>query len=141
MIAVSAAGLTLTGCREENAMTDEAWTGWLADWRWMQAVAERRGWHVAPLAASALAGEAAMRRLEAAAGLPVLDQLREVLTRHSASVRFVAVFLVVQAAEDDQRSGAGRIRNPGGYLRAYIRMIAEGRIKLPLEVERLRKRR
>ncbi|WP_062120606.1 replication initiation protein RepC [Aureimonas sp. AU40] len=53
----------------------------------------------------------------------------------------VAVFLVVQAAEDDQRSGAGRIRNPGGYLRAYIRMIAEGRIKLPLEVERLRTRK
>ena len=88
MVAVSAAWLTLTGCRKESAMTDGAWAGWQTDWRWMQAVAERRGWNVAPLAASAPADDAAMRRLETAAGMPVPEQLSEVLTRHAASVRF-----------------------------------------------------
>lgn len=88
MVALSVAELTLIGCERGSVMTDEGWAGWLSDLRWMQAVAERRGWSVTPLAASAPADEAAMRRLEAAAGLPVPEQLREVLTRHAASVRF-----------------------------------------------------
>ncbi|MER0240410.1 hypothetical protein [Fulvimarina sp. MAC8] len=69
-------------------MTNELWHQWRADWRWMHDVAERRGWNLSRLEISAPASEAALRRLEAAAGLPVPEQLREVLSRYAASVRF-----------------------------------------------------
>ncbi|MEF2071079.1 ankyrin repeat domain-containing protein [Consotaella aegiceratis] len=69
-------------------MTNELWHQWQADWRWMHDVAERRGWNLSRLEISAPASEAALRRLEAAAGLPVPEQLREVLSHYAASVRF-----------------------------------------------------
>ncbi len=69
-------------------MPVEAWDVWQADWRWMEDVARRRGWDFVPLSVSAPASEAAMRRLEVAAGMPVPAQLRAVLTRCAASVRF-----------------------------------------------------
>ena len=69
-------------------MRIEDWDRWQANWRWMESVARRRGWDFEPLEVSAPASEAALRRLEAAAGLPVPAQLREVLTRCAASVRF-----------------------------------------------------
>jgi ankyrin repeat protein len=87
-LAALAAGLPLIGCREEDGMSVEAWDVWQADWRWMEGVARQRGWKVVPLAVSAPASEAAMRRLEAAAGIPVPAQLRAVLTQCAASVRF-----------------------------------------------------
>ncbi|WP_139163694.1 ankyrin repeat domain-containing protein [Afifella marina] len=88
MVAFSAAGLTLAGCKEKNARMNELWHQWQADWRWMQQVAERRGWDLSPVAISAPASGAALRRLEAAAGMSIPEQLREVLSGCAASVRF-----------------------------------------------------
>ncbi|SER29121.1 replication initiation protein RepC [Faunimonas pinastri] len=52
-----------------------------------------------------------------------------------------AVALVLQLYEDDQAAGTNRIRNPGGYFRAMVRMVAEGRVDLQTEIIALRKRR
>lgn len=52
-----------------------------------------------------------------------------------------AVVLVLQIHTYDVESGENRIRNPGGYFRAMVRMIAEGRVKLSREFETLRRRR
>ena len=50
---------------------------------------------------------------------------------------------VLQLCEDDvERHGTGgRIRNPGGYLRAVARMVADGRIALEPELLAMRRRR
>lgn len=53
----------------------------------------------------------------------------------------MAVILVLQLHDDDVASGENRIKNPGGYFRALVRMIAEGRYSLTAEIMRMRKRR
>jgi replication initiation protein RepC len=49
-----------------------------------------------------------------------------------------AVFIVLQIVEKDRE---GRIRNKGGYLRAYIRKVEAGEIDLSYEVQAMRRRR
>ncbi|MBO6508750.1 MAG: hypothetical protein JJ979_09785 [Roseibium sp.] len=51
------------------------------------------------------------------------------------------VLYVAQLLDDDTTSGAGRIHNPGGYFRALVRMMGEGRFNLAAELARLKKRR
>ena len=55
----------------------------------------------------------------------------------------VAVIYVVQLYEDDmhRRGGESRIRNPGGYLRAFVRMVAAGKIDLTADLFAMRRRR
>lgn len=53
----------------------------------------------------------------------------------------MTVILVLQKHEDDQAAGTDRIKNPGGYFRAMVRMIAEGRVRLETELVGLLKRR
>ena len=55
----------------------------------------------------------------------------------------VAVIYVLQLYEDDmhRRGGESRIRNPGGYLRAFVRMVAAGRIDLTADLLAMRRRR
>ncbi len=88
MAALSATGLTLTGCKEKSGTMNMLWQQWQDDWQWMQGTVERRGWNLSPVAISAPASEAALRRLDAAAAMPMPDQLREVLSSCASSVRF-----------------------------------------------------
>lgn len=53
----------------------------------------------------------------------------------------IAVIYVTQLHDDDTISGASRIRNPGGYLRAMIRSIADMKVNLRTEIMALRRRR
>lgn len=55
----------------------------------------------------------------------------------------LAVIYVVQLYEDDARRHGGetRIQNPGGYLRAFVRLVASGRIDLEAELLAMRRRR
>jgi len=69
-------------------MNDEIWAQWAADWRKMEALARRRGWDVTPVAIASPAPAAELARIERAHGLRFPRQLREILTRHSAQVRF-----------------------------------------------------
>lgn len=48
-----------------------------------------------------------------------------------------AVMIVAEIYERDVSSGANRIRNAGGYFRAFVRMTLEGRISLDDEVRKL----
>lgn len=52
-----------------------------------------------------------------------------------------AVLYVAQLIDNDAMSGANRIKNPGGYFRALIRMMAERRFNLAAEMERLCRQR
>jgi replication initiation protein RepC len=53
-----------------------------------------------------------------------------------------AVCLVLQLYEEDAARGQGqRIRNPGGYLRAVVRMIRDGRMNLRAELLAMIRRR
>lgn len=51
-----------------------------------------------------------------------------------------AFFVVLQLYDEDQHS-AQRIKNPGGYFRAYIRRIADGSINLMEEIRYMRRKR
>ena len=51
------------------------------------------------------------------------------------------VLYVTQLLDDDAASGAGRIRNPGGYFRALVRLMIDGRFNLSAELARLKRRR
>ena len=53
----------------------------------------------------------------------------------------VAVLYVLQLYEDDASSGGSRIKNPGGYFRALVRMVKAGRINLEVELLAMRRRR
>ena len=55
----------------------------------------------------------------------------------------IAVIYVLQLYEDDvaRHGSEGRIRNPGGYLRAFIRMVANGEIDLTSDLLTMRRRR
>ncbi|MFL5238764.1 MAG: replication initiation protein RepC [Rhizomicrobium sp.] len=53
----------------------------------------------------------------------------------------ITVIYVLQLHTDDVASGANRIRNPGGYFRALVRMVKAGRIDLEVELLAMRRRR
>ena len=53
----------------------------------------------------------------------------------------MAVIYVLQLYEDDVSSGAQKIRNPGGYFRAFVRMVSSGKINLEVELFAMRRRR
>jgi len=53
----------------------------------------------------------------------------------------VAVLYVLQLYEDDVSSGSSRIKNPGGYFRALVRMIKAGKLNLEVELLAMRRRR
>jgi len=52
-----------------------------------------------------------------------------------------AVVLVLQLHDDDEKSGMGRIKNPGGYFRALVRMVHEGKMDLRSELLTMRRKR
>lgn len=52
-----------------------------------------------------------------------------------------AVLYVLQLHTDDVAAGSNRIRNPGGYFRALVRMIADRRFNLDAELHAMRRRR
>ncbi len=54
-----------------------------------------------------------------------------------------AVIYVLQLYEDDvaKNGGESRIKNPGGYFRALVRMIKGGKIDLAVELLAMRRRR
>lgn len=53
----------------------------------------------------------------------------------------VTVLYVLQLYDDDVTSGGTRIRNPGGYFRALVRMVKAGRVNLEVELRAMRRRR
>lgn len=53
----------------------------------------------------------------------------------------IAVLLTLQLHTDDTSSGANRIKNPGGYFRAMVRLIKEGRLDLRAELMTLIRKR
>ncbi|MGO4574143.1 plasmid replication protein RepC [Microvirga sp. 2TAF3] len=52
-----------------------------------------------------------------------------------------AVIYVLQLYDDDVSSGSQRIRNPGGYFRALVRMVKAGKLNLEVELLAMRRRR
>ena len=52
-----------------------------------------------------------------------------------------AVIYVLQLYDDDVSSGSQKIRNPGGYFRALVRMVKSGKINLGIELLAMRQRR
>lgn len=52
-----------------------------------------------------------------------------------------AVIYVLQLYDDDVSTGGSRIRNPGGYFRALVRMIKAGKLDLEVELLAMRRRR
>ena len=52
-----------------------------------------------------------------------------------------AVLFVLQLHSDEVATGIQRIKNPGGYFRALVRMIADRRFHLDTELHALRRRR
>ena len=55
----------------------------------------------------------------------------------------IAVIYVLQLYEDDvaKNGGESRIKNPGGYFRALVRMVKSGKIDLAVELLAMRRRR
>lgn len=52
-----------------------------------------------------------------------------------------AVVYVLQLYDDDVSAGGSRIRNPGGYFRALIRMVKAGKLNLEMELQAMRRKR
>ncbi|UVF22810.1 plasmid replication protein RepC (plasmid) [Microvirga terrae] len=52
-----------------------------------------------------------------------------------------AVIYVLQLYDDDVSAGANRIKNPGGYFRALVRMVKAGKLNLEVELLAMRRRR
>ncbi|MXQ13362.1 replication protein C [Microvirga makkahensis] len=52
-----------------------------------------------------------------------------------------AVIYVLQLYDDDVSAGGSRIRNPGGYFRALVRMVKAGRLNLVAELRTMRRKR
>ncbi len=96
-------------------MTQDLWNQWQQDWRRMEALVRRRGWIVRePLTISPPASEAEIAAAAEAAGVPFPTQLREVLTRHSAVIRFDWTI-------PDELRPVSKMRLPrGGSMRGYI---------------------
>ncbi|RWI35453.1 plasmid replication protein RepC [Mesorhizobium sp.] len=65
------------------------------------------------------------------------DEAREKL----GPVMAAAAFMIVLQRYDRDQAGAQQIKNPGGYFRSYIRMIADGRVDLREEIAAMRRRR
>jgi replication initiation protein RepC len=53
----------------------------------------------------------------------------------------VTLIYVLQLHTDDVAAGTNRIRNPGGYFRALVRLIADRKFKLTAELMALRRKR
>ena len=53
----------------------------------------------------------------------------------------VAVIYVLQLHTDDVEKGENRIKNPGGYFRALVRMVKAGKLDLEVELLAMRRRR
>ena len=55
----------------------------------------------------------------------------------------IAVIYVLQLYEDDvaKNGGESRIKNPGGYFRALVRMVKSGKVDLSVELLAMRRRR
>jgi hypothetical protein len=70
------------------SMTPKIWNDWQTSWRWMEALAAKRGWEVTPLKIDPPSSEAQIVALELKHGLKVPAQLREILTGYSARVQF-----------------------------------------------------
>jgi replication initiation protein RepC len=66
---------------------------------------------------------------------------REAVDELGAVKAAVAVILVLQRYEDDVASGENRIRNPGGYFRAMVRIIKDRKVDLEVELLAMRRRR
>lgn len=69
-------------------MAQDLFTRWQQDWRWMQDIAERRGWDVTALSIAPPASIAAVKRIEIKYGQAIPAQLRVMLTRFSGRVTF-----------------------------------------------------
>jgi replication initiation protein RepC len=65
----------------------------------------------------------------------------EAVERVGPAVAAVAVIYVLQLHENDVAAGTERIRNPGGYFRALVRMIADGKFDMVEELYTLRRKR
>ncbi len=52
-----------------------------------------------------------------------------------------AVIYVLQLYDNDVSTGGSRIKNPGGYFRALVRMVKAGRLNLEVELLAMRRRR
>lgn len=78
---------------------------------------------------------------------PMLGASETVWTEAEASIGPVraatAVIYILQLYEDDanRNGGESRIRNPGGYLRAFVRMVASGQVDLSSDLLAMRRRR
>ncbi|TWT11552.1 hypothetical protein FQU96_13825 [Reyranella sp. CPCC 100927] len=88
--AMIGAGLAsiLANCARKDPMAERLWRQWQADWRWMEAIARRRGWTLTPLRMAPPATDADIARIEARHGLKCPPQLRTLLTQYSAHVAF-----------------------------------------------------
>lgn len=82
------AGLIAGQNPTRSESVEENWARWQEQWRWMEDIARRRGWNLTPLSISPPASDSDIRRIEIAHGLTMPAQLRTVLTRFSAHVRF-----------------------------------------------------
>ena len=51
------------------------------------------------------------------------------------------VLIVAQLHDDETRRGEIRIKNPGGYFRQLVRLMAEGRYGLEVELMAMRRRK
>ncbi|MBW6425347.1 hypothetical protein KX729_28350 [Rhizobium sp. XQZ8] len=69
-------------------MTKELFARWQQDWRWMEDIAQRRGWDVTPLSISPPASVATIKRIETAYGQAIPEQLRRMLTDFSGHIAF-----------------------------------------------------
>ncbi|MFF2322768.1 ankyrin repeat domain-containing protein [Agrobacterium sp. NPDC058088] len=67
-------------------MVEEMFKRWQQDWRWMQTIAERRGWDVTPLSIAPPASIAAINRIETNYGQAIPEQLRQMLTKFSGRI-------------------------------------------------------
>lgn len=84
-----------------------------------------------------LIGEAARLRGMVGINVSAWDEATEKIGLEKAAAAF---FVVLEIYSADQR-GEFKIKNPGGYYRSYIRMIADGKIELSEVVRFMRKRR
>jgi ankyrin repeat protein len=76
------------GYANDGVMTDALWQQWQADWRKMEGIAKTNGWELMPLQFEAPLTNAQVTKHEKKNGRPFPPQLREVLTKYAASVRF-----------------------------------------------------
>ena len=78
----------ITACSRKDDALQKRWNQWQSDWRWMEAIATKRGWELIPLKIAPPAAHAALDAVERRHGLKFPPQLRAVLTELSAHVQF-----------------------------------------------------